>query len=280
MTSLELSAVDKVSLINQKEFSDLYFKPLHPLVIKDLAKSWPASKKWTPDFFKNQHGNKLVKVYDDSFVVAGKHYMGKLKTIPLSEYISTIMSTSKNLRMFLYNIKSEIPELVDDIIFPTLIDSLSRNFIFMFFGCKGSVTQMHFDIDMSHVFHTAMYGKKTVYLFPYEQGKNLHRHPFTCRSYVDVEHPDFERFPGLKYLKGFQVTLEPGETLYIPCGYWHHIVYNESGYSVSLRCNNQTWQGKLLGYYNLLIMSPIDRLMNIVSPQRWFAWKEQQALKM
>jgi len=89
--------------------------------------------------------------------------MGKLKTIPLSEYISTIMSTSKNLRMFLYNIKSEIPELVDDIIFPTLIDSLSRNFIFMFFGCKGSVTQMHFDIDMSHVFHTAMYGKKTVY---------------------------------------------------------------------------------------------------------------------
>ena len=46
MTSLELSAVDKVSLINQKEFSDLYFKPLHPLVIKDLAKSWPASKKY------------------------------------------------------------------------------------------------------------------------------------------------------------------------------------------------------------------------------------------
>jgi len=280
MTSLELSAVDKVSLINQKEFSDLYFKPLHPLVIKDLAKSWPASKKWTPDFFKNQHGNKRVKVYDDSFVAAGKHYMGKLKTIPLSEYISTIMSTSKNLRMFLYNIKSEIPELVDDIIFPTLINGFSRNFIFMFFGCKGSVTQMHFDIDMSHVFHTAMHGKKTVYLFPYEQGKNLHRHPFTCRSYVDVEHPDFERFPGLKYLKGFKVTLEPGETLYIPCGYWHHFVYNESGYSVSLRCNNQTWQGKLLGYYNLLIMSPIDRLMNIVSPQHWFAWKEQQALKM
>jgi len=280
MTSLELSAVDKVSLINQKEFSDLYFKPLHPLVIKDLAKSWPASKKWTPNFFKNQHGNKRVKVYDDSFVAAGKHYMGKLKTIPLSEYISTIMSTSKNLRMFLYNIKSEIPELVDDIIFPTLINGFSRNFIFMFFGCKGSVTQMHFDIDMSHVFHTAMHGKKTVYLFPYEQGKNLHRHPFTCRSYVDVEHPDFERFPGLKYLKGFKVTLEPGETLYIPCGYWHHFVYNESGYSVSLRCNNQTWQGKLLGYYNLLIMSPIDRLMNIVSPQHWFAWKEQQALKM
>ncbi len=279
MTELELSTVDKVSLIEQKDFSDSYFKPLRPLVIQDLAKSWPASKKWSPDFFREQYGNKQVKVYDDSFVAAGKHYMSKLKTISLKQYIDTIMTSSQNLRMFLYNIKSEIPELVDDIIFPTLINGLSRNFVFMFFGCKGSVTQMHFDIDMSHVFHTAMYGKKTVYLFPYEQGKNLHRYPFTCRSYVDVERPDFEQYPGLKHAQGYKVELEPGETLYIPSGYWHHFVYDEPGYSVSLRCTNSTWQGKLLGFYNLLVMSPIDRLMNIISPQGWFDWKEGQALK-
>ena len=279
MTELELSPVDKVSLIEQKDFSDSYFKPLRPLVIQDLAKSWPASKKWSPDFFIEQYGNKQVKVYDDSFVAAGKHYMSKLKTISLKQYIDTIMTSSQNLRMFLYNIKSEIPELVDDITFPTLINGLSRNFVFMFFGCKGSVTQMHFDIDMSHVFHTAMYGKKTVYLFPYEQGKNLHRYPFTCRSYVDVERPDFQQYPGLKDAQGYKVELEPGETLYIPSGYWHHFVYDEPGYSVSLRCTNSTWQGKLLGFYNLLVMSPIDRLMNIISPQGWFDWKEGQALK-
>jgi len=279
MTELELSTVDKVSLIEQKDFSDSYFKPLRPLVIQDLAKSWPASKKWSPDFFIEQYGNKQVKVYDDSFVAAGKHYMSKLKTISLKQYIDTIMTSSQNLRMFLYNIKSEIPELVDDITFPTLINGLSRNFVFMFFGCKGSVTQMHFDIDMSHVFHTAMYGKKTVYLFPYEQGKNLHRYPFTCRSYVDVERPDFQQYPGLKDAQGYKVELEPGETLYIPSGYWHHFVYDEPGYSVSLRCTNSTWQGKLLGFYNLLVMSPIDRLMNIISPQGWFDWKEGQALK-
>jgi len=278
MPQIELSAVDKVSLIEQKDFSAIYFKPLKPLVIRDLAKSWPAAKKWTPEFFKTQHGNKQVKVYDDSFVTAGKNYMSQLKTIPLSEFINTVLATPKNLRMFLYNIKSEIPELVDDIIFPTLINGVSRNFVFMFFGCKDSVTQMHFDIDMSHVFHTAMYGKKTVYLFPYEQEKNLHRYPFTCRSYVDVVRPDFERFPGLKKLKGYQVTLEPLETLYIPSGYWHHIVYDEPGYSISLRCVNHTWQGKLLGYYNLLIMSSIDRLMNFIAPKVWFNWKQQQAL--
>jgi len=279
MSVLELSPVEKVSLIDRKNFSDSYFKTLRPIVIQDLAKSWPALEKWSPDFFREQHGNKQVKVYDDSFVVAGKHYMSRLKIIPLSEYINTVMTTSQNLRMFLYNIKSEIPELVDDIIFPSLVDRLSRNYVFMFFGCKGSVTQMHFDIDMSHVLHTAVYGKKTVYLFPYEQGKNLHQYPFTCRSYVDIEQPDFERFPGLKNVQGYQVKLEPGETLYIPSGYWHHIVYDEAGYSISLRSNDLTWSRKLHGYYNLFIMSPIDRLMNIISPQNWFDWKEHQALK-
>ena len=279
MPELKLSPIEKVSLIDQKNFSDSYFTPLRPLVIKDLAKTWPASKKWTPDFFKEQYGNKQVKVYDESFVAAGKHYMSKLKTISLREYIDSIMTSSQNLRMFLYNIKSEIPELVDDINFPILVNGLSKNFVFMFFGCKGSVTQLHFDIDMSHVLHTSILGKKTVYLFPYEQGKNLHRYPFTCRSYVDIERPDFEKYPGLKDAQGYKVELEPGETLYIPSGYWHHFVYNEPGYAVSLRCSNQTLMGKLHGYYNLFIMSPIDRLMNILLPQGWFDWKEQQALK-
>jgi len=279
VSELEFASVDKVSNIGQKDFSESYFKPMQPLVIQDLAKSWPAMAKWTPEYFKQKHGSKQVKIYDSSFVEAGKHYMSRLKTISLGDYIDLVMRTSQDLRMFLYNIKSEIPELVDDIIFPRLVDGLSRNFVFMFFGCKGSITQMHFDIDMSHVFHTVIHGKKTVYLFPYEQEKNLHRYPFTCRSYVNIEQPDLVRFPRMKNLQGFRVVIEAGETLYIPGGYWHHFVYDEPGYSVSLRSSNRTWSGKLHGYYNLFVMSPIDRLMNLISPQAWFAWKEMQTIK-
>ncbi len=276
---LDLQPIEKVALIQPQEFSESYFKPLRPLVIQRLAASWPATWKWTPDFFKSQHGDKLVKVYDSGFVAAGKNYMSCLKTMRFGDYIDTIMTQEKDLRMFLYNIKSEIPELVDDINFPTLVNNLSRNFVFMFFGCKGAVTQMHFDIDMSHVLHTAMYGKKTVYLFPYAQGKNLHRYPFTCRSYVDIEKPDFVKFPNLREAEGYKVVLQQGETLYIPGGYWHHFVYGQPGYAVSLRCS-AAWAGRLHGYYNLFVMSPIDRLMNMISPRGWFDWKQQRALKM
>lgn len=277
--SLQLSPVDKVSSIDQEAFLASYYKPLKPVVIQDLSKSWPAFKKWTPEFFKEQHGNKQVKVYDGSFVAAGKNYMSNAKTISFRKYIDLVMTTSQDLRMFLYNIKSEIPELVEDINFPTLINNVSKSFVFMFFGCKNSVTQMHFDIDMSHVFHTAIRGRKTIYLFSYEQSQNIHRYPFTCRSYVDVENPNYEKYPGLKKAQGYKVQLEAGETLYIPSGYWHHFVYDEAAYAVSLRCANQTLLGKCHGLYNLIIMQSIDRIMNKVFPKNWFNWKEQQALK-
>lgn len=277
--SIELLAVDTVSAINQKQFHDSYFKPLKPLVIQDQTKSWPAFGKWTPEFFKGQYGDKQVKVYDASFVSAGKNYMSESKMISLGEYVDLVMSTTQDLRMFLYNIKSEIPELVNDIKFPDLINNISKSFVFMFFGCKGSVTQMHFDIDMSHVFHTTISGKKTVYLFPYEEFKNLHRYPFTCRSYVNVESPDFKKYPGLKNAKGYKVQIEAGDTLYIPSGYWHHVVYDEAACSVSLRCASQTLSGKCHGLYNLLIMQSIDRLMNSLISRNWFNWKEQKALK-
>tara|TARA_R110002072_G_scaffold21902_5_gene77177 strand:+ start:8078 stop:8968 length:891 start_codon:yes stop_codon:yes gene_type:complete len=278
-STLDLKPIDKVSNIEPEEFSKSYFKPLRPLVIQDVAKAWPALDKWSPEFFKEKHGDKQVKVYDASFVAAGKNYMSKTKVIPFREYINAVIAEEQDLRMFLYNIKSEIPELVDDIVFPSLLKGLSKNFVFMFFGSKGSVTQMHFDIDMSHVLHTAMYGKKTVYLFPYEQGKNLHRYPFTCRSYVDIEKPDLERFPNMKNLKGYKVVIEKGDSLYIPAGYWHHFVYDDAGFAISLRCANQTVLGKCHGFYNLIIMQSIDRVMNKLIPKNWFDWKQQQALK-
>jgi len=279
MSEIDLVSIDKVSLIEPELFNNNYFMPLKPVVITDMAKSWPAIKKWTPGFFREQHGDKQVKVYDGNFIVPGKSYMSQARILSLTEYIDIVTTTSQDLRMFLYNIKTEIPKLLEDLTFPSLVDGLSRNFVFMFFGCKESVTQMHFDIDMSHVFHTAIYGKKTISLFPFEQGKNLHRYPFTCRSYVDIHNPDFVQYPGLKKVKGFQTVLEPGETLYIPSGYWHHIVYDEASCAISLRCSSRTWQGKLHGFYNLIIMSTLDRVMNKIAPKLWFSWKKKQALK-
>jgi len=275
---LNFSSINRVSKISNTDFHASYFKILKPVIICDMAAAWPALKKWTPDFFKANYGHKQVKVYDASFVEAGDKYMTQTQKLSLADYIEQVMTRTQDLRMFLYNIKTEIPEIAEDVQEPSLVSGISKNFLFMFFGCKGSVTQMHFDIDMAHVFHTAIWGRKTVTLFPYKEGRNLYRNPFTCRSYTNVNEPDFQKYPRLENAKGYQFKLEAGETLFIPSGYWHHIVYDEPGFAISHRCSPQTFMSKAHGYYNLLIMSPIDRLMNKIFADGWFQWKENRAI--
>jgi len=250
-----------------------YLVPNKPVLLTRTASQWPAIGKWTPDYIGREFGGRTVKVYDQRFVDAGNSYMSHSQVMRLADYIDVMLSGNSDLRMFLYNIQREIPEMVADIIKPDLLPGLSRQFVFMFLGCRGAVTQMHFDIDLAHVLHTAIHGRKTIYLFPHGESKHLYRHPFTCRSYVDVAKPDYNSFPLLEQARGYRTTLEAGETLFIPSGYWHHIVYDEPGISISLRSHAGCWRSRVTGLYNLLVMQSIDRLMNRLLGQRWFGWK-------
>lgn len=48
-------------------------------------------------------------------------------------------------------------------------------------------------------------------------------HPNDRQSQVDLSCPDASRFPRFDDAQGFEVILQPGELLYIPQYWWHHI---------------------------------------------------------
>jgi hypothetical protein len=277
MSKLHLLAIPRVKNLAPSEFRNSYLEPKRPVVIKDLASSWPAFKKWTPQYFTAEYGSLPVKVYNSSFARAGTSYMSSLRKIPFSEYLDFMMSRSMDLRLFAFNIFWQAPELRQDILWPDITQGFSKKFIFMFFGCKGSVTPLHYDPDLPHLLHTVLCGKKRVVLFANEESKNLYKHPFNTRSYVDVDHPDFSKFPRLKEATGYQSIIHPGETLFIPSGYWHHMVYEEAGYAVCTRCAKLPMTEKLRAYFNMLVCFPVDKIMNKLFAEPWFKWKEERA---
>lgn len=282
---MRLKNIDTVASISPEEFKKNYYNTRTPLVIKDLAKSWPAYQKWTWDYFKEKVGQKEVGIYNN---VKSDAYTPINKAddyIKFGDYIDMIRKGPAEWRIFLFNIFSHAPELAKDFTWPThLMKGFVKRAPMLFTGGQGAVTHMHFDIDLSHIIHTQFVGRKRVLLFPYEQQHLLYRKPFEVLSLADYSHYydpaksklDLQKFPALQYAEGYDLTLEHGDTLFMPAGYWHHMEYLDSGFAMSLRALNNEFTGKLKGVWNIIGMRNIDTIMKKVRPHKWYDWKQKQ----
>ena len=249
-----------------------------PVVLGDLAVDWPALSEWSPERLAERFGERPVQVYDASFGAPGRNYMGSIDTMPFACFLEETQQRGRDLRMFLYNLARQIPELIDDIRLPDVGLRFSRRFVFSFFGCQGSTTPLHYDIDMGDVLHTVVRGRRRVRLFPPSASVALYRHPCTVRSYVDLDDTNGgDRFPARELGEGIEVVLEAGDTLYMPAGWWHEFHYLEAGVGVSLRAASPCWRDRVAGLRNLLLLSPVDRLANRIAPKRWYSWKSTRA---
>jgi hypothetical protein len=91
------------------------------------------------------------------------------------------------------------------------------------------VTPAHF--DESHNLVCVVSGKRRFTLFPPRQAANLYLGPLdfaptpTPISLVSFRDPDFTRFPRFREALKHAIVaeLEPGDALYIPSLWWHHV---------------------------------------------------------
>ncbi len=279
-----LRPVTIVNSIEPADFKKDFYQPGVPVVIKDLSKSWPAFTKWNWDYFKQLVGDKMVPLYNniksDAYTPINK--ADDYKTF--GEYIDMISKGPAGWRIFLFNIFDHAPQLINDFTWPEhLMRGFVKKYPMLFTGGATSVTHMHFDIDMSHILHTQFGGRKRVLMFPFKEQHKLYRKPFEVLSLADFSHyyeqngsPDYERFPALKLAEGFDFILEPGDTLFMPAGYWHHMEYIDSGFAMSLRALHPTLSTKLKGAWNLFGMRTIDTVMKKTVPKWWFENKKKK----
>jgi hypothetical protein len=275
---LTVDNIQRVTALTRGEFRDQYLRKNKPVILTELMESWPARGKWSLDFFKEKYGHIKVPVYSSKSSQAGKHYLSAEKYMSFKEYIETIEKGPTDIRLFLFKMFEKIPELKLDYRVPDVMEGFYKEYPYTFFGGQGSKVPMHYDIDMSHVFLSQFEGNKRVVLFSPEQSKKLYHQPFTVASYIDVDNPDFNTFPALKRAHGYECILKPGETLFIPSGYWHYITYLDAGFSMSQRASD-SMTSKLKGALNIATHYLVDRSMNRLLGQKWRDMKERMAIK-
>jgi hypothetical protein len=281
---MNLKPVPTFDTIKPEIFKKEFYEPGEPVVIKDLSRNWPAYTKWNWDYFKQLVGNQRVPLYNNvkSDAYTPINTADDYKTF--GEYIDMISQGPAAWRIFLFNIFDHAPQLIEDFIWPEhLMKGFVKKYPMLFTGGATSITHMHFDIDLSHILHTQFGGRKRVLMFPFKEQRKLYRKPFEVLSLADFSHyyhnngtPDYTKFPALKLAEGFDFILEPGDTLFMPAGYWHHMEYLDSGFALSLRALQPSLSGKLKGVWNLLGMRSIDTMMKKTVPGWWFNMKKKK----
>ena len=275
------NSIDIVENIEPTVFKQKYLKQDKPVVIRGLWNEYPASKKWTVDYFKENLGDIEVGVFDGRMQKEDRSFKQAHRKMKFGEYLEQITADVTNdIRLFLFNIFKHKPDLRSDFEFPPLTKLYLKKVPFMFFGGKNSKVRLHQDMDWSNVFLTQLHGRKEVVLFHPKYSKLLYRYPFGVHSSVDIENPDYDKFPGLKHVEGMHCILEPGDTLFIPSGYWHYIKYLDGGYAINQRALNPNPVKWLKGLWHCAVLSTIDDMMRKIWGEDWFFRKKKKTQEL
>jgi hypothetical protein len=280
--SFILRPVDTVDTISPEDFKKNYLDARRPLVIKGLTKNWPARERWTAEYLKEVVGNQVVPLYDNSKADPAKPINSKAAEMPFDEYIDLIKSQPTELRIFFFNIFKQAPQLLNDIVLPKdLMGGFLESMPAMFFGGSNSVTFLHYDIDLPHIFHTHFGGRKHVILFENKWKRRLYCIPnatYALEDY-DVANPNTKLFPALDGVEGTEVFLEHGDTLFMPTGYWHWMKYLDGSFSLSLRAWDSSPIRKAASLYNLAIKGGLDSLLKMTFKASYAKRREKLAVK-
>ncbi len=280
--SIILTPIDTVDTISKEDFVNNYLNPRKPLIIRKQTADWPALEKWTFDYLKETVGDVTVPLYDSSKADPSKRINASAAEMKFGDYIDLIQKEPTDLRIFLFDPIKYAPKLLEDYRSPAnLMGGFLDKYPNMFFGGKGSVTFLHFDIDLAHIFHTHFNGRKHVMLFDYKWRERLYCIPFATYALEDynIEKPDLTKFPALDGVEGQEAILEHGDTLFMPTGYWHWMKYLDGSFSISLRAWDRSWGIKAKSLYNLTIQRKFDDIMKRNFKKRYMDWKEELAVE-
>ncbi len=194
-------------------------------VFRGAAKNW-NSAKWDLDYFKNHYGEQEVTVLNSEGLF--ENGVQEFGTTSMSKYIDMLKRGSKVYLKFSpmvhhdSSLRSDFDvDWLEQFSFP---GSIGRKF-FLFIGGGNTLTPIH--TALSNTVFIQIYGKKKwTFWEPSERfflNVRAERRAYFF-SKMTLESPDPADFPLAKYCTKFEVTLEPGDVLWFPGFYWHHVV--------------------------------------------------------
>ncbi|MBW4656216.1 MAG: cupin-like domain-containing protein [Kaiparowitsia implicata GSE-PSE-MK54-09C] len=241
------------------QFYEQYQKPGIPVLISGL---FEADTDWNLDYLCQQLGETEFPIQDhgsshrarDKRTWTGTGSGVDTIVMPFRQYADLLRSREAHQRdLYMGKCALHQTPLGDTHAFEQLEAHLGLQTPFtpwsFWMGPAGHITHLHYD-PMDGTL-AQLHGAKRVILFPPSQLYNLY--PFSVfnqvrygmklrpgHSRVYPDQPEFEQFPRLRAAlpHRYEFTLNQGDLLYIPAGWWHEVIAQGDEMSCSV---NRFW---------------------------------------
>ncbi|NDJ21053.1 cupin-like domain-containing protein [Nostoc sp. B(2019)] len=263
-------SVLKIKSPSIKKFSEIC-KQYQPFIVEDVAKHWGACKKWSHDYLIKHCGNNPVPVrfykkyfWDDHKNFSYEDGYDPKQEMKFQEYINNYIENRVNKNNNAQDVEcylseayfeDRFPEIVGDVTYPGYFNR--KAFVTLWYGLSSknfsSTTTLHF--DPLHNIFAQIRGRKRILLFPPSNYLSFYP-PLEASSgaaYNSKVNPDLsnlELFPKFPWQERIEVILQPGEILYIPPFWWHHVTAVDENISLSfwydLKIQDFFWQKNML----------------------------------
>lgn len=232
--------IARVARLSPQGFIERALAPHRPIVLTQMMSDWKALRRWTWRFLREAVGDAEVQVMEHRETAAryDLNVTHLSKPTTLREFIGWIeRERHSNARYMVARnnglASPGLKRLARDVgFFGGILDRRRIDgFVSLWVGPGGTVTPLH--QDTANNLFCQVRGKKRFILVDPANAELLR----DCLSYysdLDAERFDLDRFPYLAHVQRLEVTVGPGQALFIPAGWWHHVRSLSPSLSVSM----------------------------------------------
>lgn len=226
--------IPRIDAPSAAAFFDEWFVPARPVILRGLVSRWPAMERWQLAALAARLGDAQVTITvdRDADPLYGTPFERPTEALTLAALIARIEAHPEGTNAFYLVAQNKALEgplapMLDDIAMPEgWLDpaSLAKG-ASLWLGPAGTRTRLHH--DFMPVLACQVVGRKRWRLVPPTERKLLER---IRRSHTTLD-PDTDDLDGVLVK---DVVLAPGEALFVPPGWWHHVVALDPALTVSI----------------------------------------------
>jgi hypothetical protein len=238
-----LPHVDVVERISAAQFRDEIVPGNRPVLLKGQVADWPAVRAGTASdndiceyLQRCDSGRRVETIFGDADIEGRFFYNESMTGLNfdkrrerIGRSIARIRKLQDDDRSSIYIQSVPVAEFLPGFSDDNRLDLVGGNAEPRIWIGNRVRVQTHFDLRENVACVVA--GHRRFTMFPPEQTPNLYPGPFELTlsgppvSMVELENPDLDRYPRFAAALESAVVadLEPGDALYIPYFWWHHV---------------------------------------------------------